>query len=41
MERYVGIGEAAAALGVSITTLRRWEASGRLVAEHTGWRFTT
>jgi excisionase family DNA binding protein len=31
----VSIGEAAKALGVSITTLRRWEASGRLVAEHT------
>jgi predicted site-specific integrase-resolvase len=29
------IGEAAKALGVSITTLRRWEASGRLVPEHT------
>jgi predicted site-specific integrase-resolvase len=35
MDRFVGIGEAADALGVSITTLRRWEASGRLVAEHT------
>ena len=35
MERFVGIGEAAVALGVSITTLRRWEAEGRLVAEHT------
>lgn len=35
MERLVGIGEAAEALGVSITTLRRWEAEGRLVAEHT------
>ena len=35
MKRLVSIGEAAAALGVSITTLRRWEASGRLVAEHT------
>ncbi|MDD4933032.1 MAG: MerR family DNA-binding transcriptional regulator, partial [Methylacidiphilaceae bacterium] len=35
MERVVGIGEAAAALGVSITTLRRWEAEGRLIAEHT------
>ena len=35
MERFVGIGEAAEALGVSITTLRRWEAEGRLVAEHT------
>lgn len=35
MERFVSIGEAASALGVSITTLRRWEASGKLVAEHT------
>lgn len=35
MERLVGIGEAAQALDVSITTLRRWEATGRLVAEHT------
>ena len=35
MDRLVGIGEAAAALGVSVTTLRRWEAEGRLPAEHT------
>jgi excisionase family DNA binding protein len=35
MKRYVGIGEAAEVLGVSITTLRRWEAEGRLIAEHT------
>ncbi|AJE19768.1 IS607 family transposase [Azotobacter chroococcum] len=35
MDRLVSIGEAAKALGVSITTLRRWEASGKLVAEHT------
>ncbi|MGC8530160.1 MAG: IS607 family transposase, partial [Leptospirillia bacterium] len=35
MDRLVGIGEAAKALGVSITTLRRWEAEGRLIAEHT------
>lgn len=35
MDRLVGIGEAARALGVSITTLRRWEAAGRLNAEHT------
>jgi predicted site-specific integrase-resolvase len=35
MDRFVGIGEAADALGVSITTLRRWEACGKLVAEHT------
>jgi DNA-binding transcriptional MerR regulator len=31
MERFVGIGEAAEVLGVSITTLRRWEAEGKLV----------
>lgn len=35
MKRLVSIGEAAKALGVSITTLRRWDASGRLAAEHT------
>lgn len=35
MERLVAIGEAAEALGVSVTTLRRWEASGKLVAAHT------
>jgi len=34
MERLVSIEEAASAPGVSITTLRRWEASGRLAAEH-------
>jgi putative resolvase len=35
MERSVGISEAAEALGVAISTLRRWEASGKMVAEHT------
>jgi excisionase family DNA binding protein len=35
MKRLIGIGEAAECLGVSITTLRRWEAEGRLAAEHT------
>lgn len=35
MERLVSIGEAASALGVSITTLRRWDASGKLIADHT------
>jgi len=34
-ERCVSIGEAARVLGVSITTLRCWEATGRLKAEHT------
>lgn len=35
MERIVSISEAAEVLGVSITTLRRWEAAGKLVADHT------
>ncbi|MBQ7262103.1 MAG: MerR family DNA-binding transcriptional regulator, partial [Synergistaceae bacterium] len=35
MDRLVSIGEAAKALGVSISTLRRWDASGRLDAAHT------
>lgn len=35
MSRYVGIGEAAKVLGVSIPTLRRWEATGKIAAEHT------
>ena len=35
MERLVAIGEAAEALGVSVTTLRRWEASGKLIVDHT------
>ena len=35
MERFVAIGDAAKALGVSITTLRRWEVEGRLVPERT------
>ncbi len=35
MDRYVSIGEAARALGVSITTLRRWEATGKRIPEHT------
>jgi len=35
MHRLVSISEAARALGVSITTLRRWEAAGKLLAVHT------
>ena len=35
MERFVGIGEAATVLGVSITTLRRWEADGKIEVSYT------
>lgn len=35
MDKLISIGEAAKLLGVSPTTLRRWEASGRLVPERT------
>jgi excisionase family DNA binding protein len=35
MRRLVAIGEAASALGVSIATLRRWEAAGKITAERT------
>lgn len=35
MNRLIAIGEAAKALGVSITTLRRWEAEGKLLPERT------
>lgn len=35
MDRLVSIGEASEALGVSITTLRRWEAEGKLIPERT------
>lgn len=33
MNRLIAIGEAAEALGVSITTLRRWEAEGKIIPE--------
>jgi len=33
MNRLVAIGEAAEALGVSITTLRRWEVEGKMIPE--------
>lgn len=35
MNRLLSIGEAAKALGVSVTTLRRWGKEGRLLPEHT------
>ena len=37
MNRFVAIGEAAEALGVSITTLRRWELEGKLIPERTAF----
>ena len=33
MTRLIGIGEAAEVLGVSITTLRRWEVEGKMIPE--------
>lgn len=35
MDRLIAIGEAAEVLGVSITTLRRWETEGKLIPERT------
>ena len=35
MSRFISIGQAAERLGVSISTLRRWEQEGRLTAERT------
>ena len=35
MNRLIPISEASQLLGVSVTTLRRWEAEGRLIPEHT------
>lgn len=35
MNRFIGIGEASKTLGVSITTLRRWEALGKLIPGRT------
>jgi predicted site-specific integrase-resolvase len=35
MNRFVGVGEAAKVLGVSISTLRRWEKKNRLIPDHT------
>ena len=35
MDRLVAIGEATEALGVSITTLRRWEVEGKMIPERT------
>ena len=35
MNRYVTIGEASDILGVSISTLRRWDKAGRLIPEKT------
>ncbi|AJQ95709.1 IS607 family transposase [Gynuella sunshinyii] len=35
MRKLLAIGEAAALLGVSVTTLRRWEVEGKLIPERT------
>ena len=35
MSRYLSIGKASERLGVSISTLRRWETQGRLIPERT------
>ncbi|WP_375628477.1 IS607 family transposase [Bartonella sp. TT67HLJMS] len=35
MDRFIGIGKAAQVLGVSISTLRRWEGEGKIISEHT------
>jgi excisionase family DNA binding protein len=35
MNRYLSIGEAADVLGVSISTLRRWDKEGKLISERT------
>ena len=35
MSKYVAIGKAAEMLGVSVSTLRRWDETGQLVAERT------
>ncbi|WP_209316265.1 MerR family transcriptional regulator [Haematospirillum jordaniae] len=35
MDRYVSVGRAAALLGVSVSTLRRWEREGKLLPERT------
>lgn len=35
MDRLIAIGEASEVLGVSITTLRRWEAEGKLIPTRT------
>ena len=35
MDRYIAISKASELLGVSITTLRRWESEGKLIPERT------
>ncbi len=35
MDRFIGIGKSAQVLGVSISTLRRWECEGKIISEHT------
>nr|WP_330169449.1 hypothetical protein [Bartonella grahamii] len=35
MGRFIGIGKASQALGVSISTLRRWKGEDKILSEHT------
>ena len=35
MPRFVSVGKASEELGVSISTLRRWEVEGKLIPERT------
>lgn len=35
MDRLIAIGKVSEALGVSVTTLRRWEVEGKLIPERT------
>ena len=38
MNELLRVGEAAQYLGVTTGTIRRWEASGRLLGQRVGWR---
>ncbi len=35
MDRFIGIGKVSQVLGVSISTLRRWEGEGKIISKHT------
>jgi DNA-binding transcriptional MerR regulator len=38
MNNYISISEASAIMGITTTTLRRWESSGKLVANYRTFR---